>query len=89
MKVLQTGLRRDTRSVEVTIHNGQAAGWQPLTVRAVEGRVFPGWWRRDGEFLLTLAGVEPVPPPLALQNEAVLATARPIHSWMWQSASGP
>ena len=30
-------------------------GWAPLSVRAVEGTVFPGWWQRFGAFVLTLA----------------------------------
>jgi 4'-phosphopantetheinyl transferase len=90
LKVLKTGLRRDTRSVEVTIHSASGPGWHPLTVRDVTGPVFPGWWRRDGQFLLTVAGAVPAPPPVALEHETVLAAARPVHSWMaWPAADSP
>jgi 4'-phosphopantetheinyl transferase len=82
LKVLRTGLRRDTRSVEVTVHDGRSAGWAPLTVRAVEGVRFPGWWRRDGQFLLTVAAEQPGPPPSPLEDPEVLAAAVPVHSWL-------
>ena len=52
LKVLRTGLRRDTRSVEVSFPEGGAVdGWAPMSVRAVEGTVFPGWWQRFGAFV--------------------------------------
>lgn len=86
LKVLQTGLRRDTRSVEVHIDAADldATGWQPLEVRASEGTVFPGWWRRDGSFVFTVAAEEPVERPSPLAGTADLATARPTHSWVTQ-----
>jgi 4'-phosphopantetheinyl transferase len=80
LKVLRTGLRRDTRSVEVTVGARGADGWGRLVVRAVEGTLFPGWWRRDGRFLLTIAA--PGPPPVALGDPTVLASAAPRHSWL-------
>ncbi len=55
LKVLRTGLRRDTRSVEVSVDGRGADGWGGLSVRASEGDRFPGWWRRDGRFLFTVA----------------------------------
>jgi len=82
LKVLQTGLRRDTRSVEVTTHNGQTGGWAPLSVRTREGERLPGWWRRDGRFVLTVAARAEAPPPRALEDPTVLATAVPVHSWV-------
>ena len=82
LKVLRTGLRRDTRSVEVTLAARRADGWGELTVRASEGTVFPGWWRRDGQFLLTFAAEVAAPPPLALGDPGVLAAAEPRHSWL-------
>jgi 4'-phosphopantetheinyl transferase len=55
LKVLRTGLRRDTRSVEVTLGDGPVFdGWAPLVVRAAEGGRYPGWWRRSGRFVLTV-----------------------------------
>ena len=88
LKVLRTGLRRDTRSVEATVHSGPSGKWAALTIRTREGYVFPGWWRRDGQFLLTVAGTGPAPPPVALEEEAVLAAAVPVHSWLGQPPSG-
>jgi 4'-phosphopantetheinyl transferase len=90
LKVLRTGLRADTRTVEVRVGEageagaGGAAGWHPLEVGTVIGRL-PGWWRRDGGFVLTVvvgarAGA-PDAPPLELPGSAQLATAVPIESW--------
>ncbi|HEU5158422.1 MAG TPA: 4'-phosphopantetheinyl transferase superfamily protein [Streptosporangiaceae bacterium] len=86
LKVLRTGLRRDTRTVEVaTVREGGAGavdGWTPLTVRAAEGAVFHGWWRRYGDFVLTTAAARPVPPPVPLEDHPALAAAVPVHSWL-------
>jgi 4'-phosphopantetheinyl transferase len=94
LKVLRTGLRADTRTVEVDVGApqllgpGSARGWQALSVDTVIGRL-PGWWRRDGDFVLTIvvgarsgspaevAGV----PPQELPGSAPLAAAAPIESW--------
>lgn len=82
LKVLQTGLRRDTRSVEVTVDEPRGDGWGALTVRAVEGPLFPGWWRRDGRFVLTTAARVAHEPPAPLGDPAVLSAAQPRHSWL-------
>ncbi len=85
LKVLQTGLRRDTRSVEVTLDDGEVvAGWAPLTVRPVEGGAFPGWWRRSGSFLLTVAANQATAPPVGLEQADALAGAAPSHRWLQQ-----
>lgn len=85
LKVLGTGLRRDTRSV--TVHLGAAgAGWQPLRVETAEGATFPGWWRRFGSFVLTTAGEQDFPPPVALEEPPLLDAAEPTHSWTGQPA---
>ena len=78
LKVLRTGLRRDTRSVEVTVHDGRSADWQPLSVRTAEGSRLPGWWRREGHFLLTVVGevAGPSPVPLAAHRVPCPAPAR-------------
>ncbi len=83
LKVLTTGLRRDTRSVEVTATTAGNA-WARLTVRAVEGPEFPGWWRRFGEFILTVAAEEGLPAPVALEDQPLLDRAQPTHSWLRQ-----
>lgn len=81
LKVLGTGLRRDTRSVEVRLAE-LGAGWRPLTVTTAEGAVFPGWWRQFGAFVLTTAGEQPADPPVALDDVDRLTAADPDHSWL-------
>ncbi len=85
LKVLRTGLRADTRSVEVTIgaipQTGDP-GWAPLQVDTRVGAL-PGWWRRDGVFLLTVVhGSDRGVPPRLLPGSASLAEAVPINSWI-------
>jgi 4'-phosphopantetheinyl transferase len=83
LKVLETGLRRDTRSVDVDVVD--VAGhdrWAHLVVRAEEGITFPGWWRRYGEFLLTFAADADRGPPVPLEDPPRLAGATPSHSWL-------
>lgn len=82
LKVLRTGLRRDTRSVEVRLERSRDEGWAPLEVRSAEGEVFPGWWRRFDRFLLTCAATVPTDPPVSLVEPTPLATAVPTHAWM-------
>lgn len=82
LKVLQTGLRRDTRTVEVSLHDLSVGQWHRLSVTAVEGVTFPGWWCRHGDFLLTVAADAPLPPPTSLVDPTPLAEAVPTHSWL-------
>jgi 4'-phosphopantetheinyl transferase len=83
LKVLKIGLRADTREVEVDFgRQRRADGWAPLAVTGRDGSAFAGWWRRDGVFLLTLAGRRQAPPPLQLQGGGDLAGAVPLHSWL-------
>ncbi|MGZ6797327.1 MAG: 4'-phosphopantetheinyl transferase family protein [Nocardioidaceae bacterium] len=89
LKVLQTGLRRDTRTVDVVIRepapgasDDPEAGWGRLEIRTDEGGLLPGWWRRDGTFLVTVASEHALPAPRALTGSGDLATARPVHSWV-------
>jgi 4'-phosphopantetheinyl transferase len=82
LKVLRVGLRRDTRTLEVTPAAPRDDGWGALAVRAVDGAVFPGWWRRDGRFLLTFAAEVASAPPVALVDPGVLAPASPRHTWL-------
>jgi 4'-phosphopantetheinyl transferase len=82
LKVLTTGLRRDTRSVEITATASVNDAWSHLTVRTVEGHEFLGWWRRFGEFILTVAAEEPLTPPTALEDPPLLDQAQPTHSWL-------
>ncbi len=88
LKVLRTGLRRDTRSVEVQLADpGQRADgvWSPLrVVNRFDGgeTAFPGWWLREGAWLLSVCYTAPAPAPGALEEPPVLRTATPVHSWM-------
>jgi 4'-phosphopantetheinyl transferase len=92
LKVLRTGLRRDTRSVEVTVASADdvgrtPGGWAGFVVRTAEGGVIPGWWRRDGLFLLTVASSRPHRAPSTMAGSLDLAGARPTHSWLTRPVS--
>ncbi len=83
LKVLQTGLRRDTRSVEVDVVDVAGhARWARLVVRSEEGIAFPGWWRRYGDFVLTFAADAERGPPISLEEPPRLAGATPSHTWL-------
>ena len=84
LKVLTTGLRRDTRSVEVTVAELSPLEhtWSALVVRTAEGEVFPGWWRRSGTFLVPACWPGGGPPPAALEERSPIDTVRPSHRWM-------
>jgi 4'-phosphopantetheinyl transferase len=84
LKVLETGLRRDTRSVEVTVAelDPPKRTWSPLEVRTTEGAVFPGWWRQSGVFLVTACSPSGGPPPAALEAESPIDTMAPSHRWV-------
>jgi 4'-phosphopantetheinyl transferase len=83
LKVLRTGLRRDTRSVEVSFPDTpMVEGWLEMSVRAAEGAEYPGWWRRYGDFVLTVAATGAFSPPRSLVDPPGLATAVPAHAWL-------
>ncbi len=83
LKVLQTGLRADTRTVEVTLDpHVRPDGWAPLRVDGRSGDRFHGWWRRDGRFVLTIATRSPSEPPHPFPGSADLGSADPLHSWV-------
>lgn len=82
LKVLETGLRRATRSVEVRLGDEVVAGWSALEVYPVEGGVFPGWWRQAGRFLLSVVVSAPIAPPVAFEEPDGLSTAIPTHRWL-------
>ncbi len=62
LKALHEGLRRDTRSVIVSLETSSPDlnSWSPLWVRYVGGQIFHGWWQRRGSVLETLVA-DPVP----------------------------
>lgn len=82
LKVQQVGLRVDTRTVEVDLHDDRRVdGWSAMTVIGRDGPM-PGWWRRFGVFLLTIAFADPADPPELLPTASDLDTASPRHSWV-------
>ncbi len=86
LKVFHTGLRADTRSVEVSLGTGhEVGGWEPLVVEdrtgATEGSL-TGWWRRDHNYVVTVVTCERDNPPHLLEAGSSLAEARPSQSWM-------
>lgn len=61
LKALKTGLRADTRSVEVNLLDTTPKEWGRLeVVRQGTGEVFRGWWRREEGWVLTVVAD---PPP--------------------------
>jgi 4'-phosphopantetheinyl transferase len=88
LKVLRTGLRRDTRSVEVSVGDPDPkVHWGRLTMTTVEGTSLSGWWRREGVFLLTIAADHPTQPPEPLPGCAGLRDASPVHTWVGRPLS--
>ena len=83
LKVLRVGLRRATRSVEVTLEDRNVSGWGALQIRDLHSdAVFPGWWCCFGDFILTVAASDAIRPPNPLVEPPPLATAVPSHRWM-------
>jgi 4'-phosphopantetheinyl transferase len=61
LKARHTGLREDTRSVEVRLLDTAPRDWGRLEVaRQGTGEVFQGWWRREEGWVLTLVA-DPAP----------------------------
>ena len=79
LKLLRTGLRRDTRSVEVQLFPPRSSpappGWAPVGMTTEEGRRLFGWWRRYGEFLVTVATANELAPPALLRDPPALEAA--------------
>lgn len=89
LKVLGTGLRRDTRSVEVDVTelSPPERTWSALRVRTSAGEAFPGWWRRSGPFLVTACWRGGGPPPVALEARSPIDTMPPSHRWVGRPVS--
>ena len=89
LKVLGTGLRDDTRSVEVSVADVSPAelAWSPLEVVTDRGARFPGWWRRSGEFLLTACWPGGGPAPAGLEPRSALDGMSPSHRWLGRPLS--
>ncbi len=73
LKCLREGLRRDTRSVLVSLSGPGGSGWNRMTVLCRESsQTFYGWWRSSGERVQTIAAdilvTEPLQLPLAVDS---------------------
>jgi 4'-phosphopantetheinyl transferase len=57
LKALRQGLRRDTRSVVVSLGPSAAeCGWEPFAARCLEtSRTFHGWWSSKAGYVFTVA----------------------------------
>jgi 4'-phosphopantetheinyl transferase len=82
LKVMRTGLRRDTRTVEVTLGEDRPEAWNSFLVDSSEGRQMWGWWRRYNSFVLTVVAEIEIEAPESLERPPPLATATPGHSWL-------
>lgn len=71
LKVLRTGLRRDTRSVELVLAEVEPRrDWKALVMRDLQsGEDHHGWWRTRGELMITLvANPRELAPPRAIHQ---------------------
>jgi 4'-phosphopantetheinyl transferase len=75
LKAAGTGLRRDTRGVEVTVGPAEDGGWGRLSIHDTEAGWRAGWWRRYPVYLLTVAAAPGAPAPVALAGSAALSGA--------------
>jgi 4'-phosphopantetheinyl transferase len=82
LKVGRTGLRRDTREIEVRPDPPGPDGWGTLAIHDLAGVDLTGYWRCEGQFVFTVATTGPGLPPLALTAGPALAAALPRHSWL-------
>ena len=76
LKAFATGLRVDTRCVEVQFERPPfgCGTWGWLEIRHISGQTFKGWWQRRAGLVRTLAG-DPAPSePIALQSPNRLDT---------------
>jgi 4'-phosphopantetheinyl transferase len=81
-KVLRAGLRLNVRAAVVTAELDGAAGWdgawRPLRVQWLGPRSpICGWWRHEGEWVITAAGEPGTFPPRALSAAAPVTPCAP------------
>jgi 4'-phosphopantetheinyl transferase len=68
LKVLGVGLRRDSRSVQVSVGPAPVDDWGALTILDRDGGDrFRGWWRRYPAFVFTVATATEAAPPVPLE----------------------
>ena len=82
IQALGRGLFADPRTVEVSLGAvGSPQAWAPLQVAVTDGRPLPGWWRREGRFVVTTVyavGSPTAGPPPPVGETTALARAVPV-----------
>ena len=70
LKSLRQGLRRDTRSVEISLPEAKNEdAWNPFSVRCLESSdTYHGWWRVGAGFIQSITSRVPASPPIDLTN---------------------
>ena len=72
LKALGVGLRRDTRTVEVTLAaDGPPGYWHTLIVTSDDGRALHGWWRRYGSHALSIVASPRAEQPVELAPDTI------------------
>jgi 4'-phosphopantetheinyl transferase len=75
LKVLQQGLRADTRSVSVHLdHRLTEDQWYTLQVDCIQGEEFYGWWQAAGDHVRTIVAKPRPNMPRSLRSPAPRAT---------------
>jgi len=74
LKALCTGLRLDTRCINVTFSETpqSCGGWHPLQVNHDRNADFHGWWQQTGNRIKTVVAAPPPRAPIALQIQAAV-----------------
>ena len=73
LKLLQLGLRVDTRCVSINVSNAieVSSKWKRFDAAFVDGRIYKGWWQLSGEWVRTQLGALPSHSPIELHLQAV------------------
>ena len=68
LKVLEVGLRADTRSIAIGLDEIDLfrQGWHTFSAAVLDGQKFTGWWQRSSGRFLTIAASCPTNPPMQL-----------------------
>ena len=67
LKALRAGLRRDTRSVVVVdVESASEGVWQRFRINDVQGPPLEGWWRQEGQSVVSVASASMPAAPSAL-----------------------
>jgi len=70
LKAIQLGLRADTRSVNVELLGNSLAPWAALKVTCAQGDILHGWWRQQGDAVVTIVAESACHEPVQLHRSA-------------------